>query len=100
MLTADSSVLGWRKSSFSESGNCVEVGANKTAIAVRDTKNHDRSELIFLVHGLGGLHQKNQGNEHQHEMRSQIPAAKHCAVLRDLRRLYQGMTGRKSSPSR
>lgn len=47
MLTANSSVLGWRKSSFSESGNCVEVGANKTAIAVRDTKNHDRSVLIF-----------------------------------------------------
>ena len=77
MLSTDSSVLGWRKSSFSEAGNCVEVGANKAAIAVRDTKNCDRSVLVFPVHGLGGLHQNNQGNE-QHEMRSQVPAANTC----------------------
>jgi hypothetical protein len=47
MLSADPSVFGWRKSSFSESGNCVEVAHNKAAVVVRDTKNRNRSILSF-----------------------------------------------------
>jgi hypothetical protein len=56
MLSADSSVHGWRKSSFSEAGNCVEVGANK-AIAVRDTKNRDL-ELSFSFMAWGDFVRK------------------------------------------
>ena len=58
MLSADSSVLGWRKSSFSATGNCVEVGANKAAIAVRDTKNRDQSELSFSFIAWGDFVRK------------------------------------------
>jgi hypothetical protein len=58
MLSADSSVHGWRKSSFSEAGNCVEVGADEAAIAVRDTKNRDRSELSFSFMAWGDFVRK------------------------------------------
>ena len=47
MLVDDSRAPRWRKSSFSESGNCVEIADNKTAILVRDTKNRDRTMLSF-----------------------------------------------------
>jgi hypothetical protein len=38
MLNADPSVLRWRKSSFSESGNCVEVAIQDESVLIRDSK--------------------------------------------------------------
>ena len=42
-------ILTWRKSSYSSSngGNCVEVAATPSAIAVRDSKNADGATLAF-----------------------------------------------------
>ena len=37
----------WRKSSYSSSGNCVEVAGVRGGIKVRDTKNRDGSVLRF-----------------------------------------------------
>jgi hypothetical protein len=41
--------LSWRKSSYSSSngGNCVEVGMNSYAIAVRDSKSPYGTTLAF-----------------------------------------------------
>jgi Domain of unknown function (DUF397) len=38
MLSADPSALRWRKSSFSESGNCVEVAILDESVLIRDSK--------------------------------------------------------------
>lgn len=40
---------GWRKSSRSNGGQgtCVEVGADPTLIAVRDTKDREGGQLVF-----------------------------------------------------
>jgi len=42
-------VGGWRKSSYSgnNGGDCVEVGHQKTGVAVRDTKDQDGAVLRF-----------------------------------------------------
>lgn len=40
-------VGAWRKSSRSESGNCVEVAAEQAAVAIRDSKNPDG--IILMV---------------------------------------------------
>ena len=37
----------WRKSSFSMSGNCVEVATSDQAIGVRDTKDRGGPVLVF-----------------------------------------------------
>jgi hypothetical protein len=47
MLSVNLLALGWRKSSFSNSGNCVEIAGNKTGVLVRDTNNRDGSILSF-----------------------------------------------------
>ena len=47
MLSSDSPALRWRKSSFSASGNCVEIADHEAAVLVRDTKNRDRTILSF-----------------------------------------------------
>jgi uncharacterized protein DUF397 len=39
MLSAESPILVWRKSSFSESGNCVEVAIQGESVLIRDSKN-------------------------------------------------------------
>ncbi len=39
MASSDPSVLRWRKSSFSESGNCVEVTTQDESVLIRDSKN-------------------------------------------------------------
>jgi hypothetical protein len=39
-------VMTWRKSSFSESGNCVEVADHGDRILVRDTKLSARSSVL------------------------------------------------------
>jgi ribosomal protein L14 len=40
-------VLNWRKSRYSSSGNCVEVGQVAGAVLVRDTKRRDGTKLRF-----------------------------------------------------
>lgn len=37
----------WRKSSYSEAGNCVEVGCTAQVILVRDSKNRAGPVLSF-----------------------------------------------------
>jgi Domain of unknown function (DUF397) len=43
---ADIPVLMWRKSSFSEAGNCVEVADRRGLVFVRDTKLSARSSVL------------------------------------------------------
>lgn len=38
---------GWRKSSLSGDGNCVEVRLTADRVQVRDTKNHQGALLTF-----------------------------------------------------
>jgi len=45
MLSADPSTLIWRKSSFSDSGNCVEVAAQDESVHIRDSKDTERGIL-------------------------------------------------------
>lgn len=40
---------GWRKSSHSASGNCVEVGTGPAAVAIRDSKASDGPVLAFAA---------------------------------------------------
>ena len=49
MLSVDLSALGWRKSSFSEAGNCVEVATvqGKSVLLVRDSK-HGNDAILAL----------------------------------------------------
>lgn len=37
----------WRKSAFSEAGNCVEAGSGERAVAVRDTTDRGGTVLVF-----------------------------------------------------
>lgn len=46
MPKADSTVSGWRKSSFSEAGNCVEVAGRAGMVLVRDTKLLAESRVL------------------------------------------------------
>jgi hypothetical protein len=39
MSNDDLSILGWRKSSYSASGNCVEVAVQTESVSIRDSKN-------------------------------------------------------------
>jgi hypothetical protein len=41
MLNTDPMVLRWRKSSFSEAGNCVEVSVQEKSVLIRDSKYED-----------------------------------------------------------
>jgi hypothetical protein len=43
---ADSMVSEWRKSSFSEAGNCVEVAGRAGMVLVRDTKLLAESSVL------------------------------------------------------
>jgi hypothetical protein len=47
MSILDSSVSKWRKSSFSESGNCVEVLTQGKSVLIRDTKRREDGLLSF-----------------------------------------------------
>lgn len=47
MKNISASALAWRKSSFSNSGGCVEVAASGGAAFVRDTKNRNGATLAF-----------------------------------------------------
>jgi Domain of unknown function (DUF397) len=38
---------GWRKSSFSDNANCLEVDVTADLVLVRDTKDRRRSALEF-----------------------------------------------------
>lgn len=46
MREIDLSTTAWRKSSFSEAGNCVEVADHGDQILVRDTKLSARSSVL------------------------------------------------------
>lgn len=47
MLGMDRTGVAWRKSSFSESGNCVEVAAQDRSMLIRDSKNPEGKILSF-----------------------------------------------------
>jgi hypothetical protein len=47
MQNVSLSALAWRKSSFSNSGGCVEVAAGEGAAFVRDTKHRNGKTLSF-----------------------------------------------------
>lgn len=66
MLGVDYSVLKWRKSSFSEAGNCVEVAAiqGKSVLLVRDSK--PGNDVILVVPSAAWqkfLHEVRSGTE-------------------------------------
>lgn len=45
MLNTNLSALTWRKSSFSQSGSCVEVATQGELVLIRDSKNPNRGFL-------------------------------------------------------
>jgi hypothetical protein len=45
MLSIDRTTVKWHKSSFSESGNCVEVAARDRSVLIRDSKNPEEGVL-------------------------------------------------------
>lgn len=47
MLRIDRTAVTWRKSSFSESGSCVEVAAQDRSMLIRDSKNPEGKILSF-----------------------------------------------------
>lgn len=47
MTSCDSAVAKWRKSSFSQNGDCVEIAFKDEKVLVRDSKQPDESFLIF-----------------------------------------------------
>lgn len=49
MSNHETKIATFRKSSFSESGNCVEVASENGSVMVRDSKRHDGEMVIFLA---------------------------------------------------
>lgn len=49
MQNVSPSALAWRKSSFSNSGGCVEVSAGEGAAFVRDSKHRNGETLSFSL---------------------------------------------------
>ena len=49
MTEPDKDVGPWRKSSFSQSGDCVEVAFVQTSVFVRDSKGLRRGTLAFTI---------------------------------------------------
>lgn len=47
MPNMTNSTLGWRKSSFSVNGDCVEVALQGDSVLVRDSKNPDSGAISF-----------------------------------------------------
>jgi hypothetical protein len=45
----DKNTCPWRKSSFSQSGDCVEVASGQASVFVRDSKKIQGSILTFTV---------------------------------------------------
>lgn len=60
MLGIDQSTLRWRKSSFSEAGNCVEVATirGRSALLVRDSQHRDSPILAISPSAWRELLQK------------------------------------------
>jgi hypothetical protein len=50
MAQHDGAIDGWRKSSSSDSGGCVEVRLTAENVHVRDTKNRAGAALTFTHH--------------------------------------------------
>jgi hypothetical protein len=53
MLGVDTSALIWRKSSFSEAGNCVEVATiqGKSVLLIRDSKPGNDDAILAMPSG-------------------------------------------------
>lgn len=49
MTEPDKDIGPWRKSSFSQSGDCVEVAFGQASVFVRDSKRLQRGALAFTV---------------------------------------------------
>ena len=47
MATFDDTAAKWRKSSFSQNGDCVETAFSAGRVLVRDSKRPDESVLAF-----------------------------------------------------
>jgi hypothetical protein len=48
MIMTELDAVTWRKSSYSANGGtCVEVGSQRSAVLVRDTKDRDGGALAF-----------------------------------------------------
>jgi len=55
-------MTAWRKSSRSDSSaNCVEVAFDTTAVAARDSKNHEGPVLVFRTGTWTGFIRSVQG---------------------------------------
>jgi hypothetical protein len=53
MLGVDNSALIWRKSSFSEAGNCVEVATiqGRSVLFIRDSKPGNDDAILAMPYG-------------------------------------------------
>jgi hypothetical protein len=47
MSSIDPSALRWRKSSYSASGNCIEVRTQDESVLIRDSKHRSDAILSF-----------------------------------------------------
>lgn len=64
MSSTHPSWLGWRKSSYSSGGegNCVELAMEKTAGAVRDSKNPDGPVISLPMRSFQAFLRNVKGN--------------------------------------
>jgi hypothetical protein len=46
-MSTNETPVTWRKSSFSQNGNCIELASDKKSIFVRDSKDHSGNILGF-----------------------------------------------------
>jgi hypothetical protein len=49
MSCAETPALGWRKSSYSDDSNCVEVAFTNVSVLVRDSK-HYKGPVLSISH--------------------------------------------------
>jgi hypothetical protein len=59
------SSLRWKKSSFTDPNNCVELAWPCDMVAIRDSKNPDGPMLSFAQPGLAALISKLVGGQQQ-----------------------------------
>jgi hypothetical protein len=48
-MSADETPVTWRRSSFSQGGDCVEIAHISTQVFVRDSKNPNGHRLAFTL---------------------------------------------------
>jgi Domain of unknown function (DUF397) len=85
MMGTDPAAAAWRKSSFSASGNCVEVATQDRSVLIRNSKDPDEGMLAVSFSAWRAFIQAIQLQLSEH--RTWIPGqnriqGRHCAAPR------------------